>query len=264
MHTALLVIDPQRDFCDPKLGALPVPGAERDMARLAHMIVRLSARLDTLHVTLDTHYLRDIAHPLFWSNSKGEHPAPFTIISADDVSQGKWEARPEDQAHALRSVRALQADGRYALCLWSPHCLLGSRGHAGMPNVFQSLTAWEQTGKTVDYAQKGANIHTEHSSALQAEVPDPADPSTQLNRRLRDALERADRIAVADEAGSHCVAGTVRDLADSFADPAHVRKLVLLTDAVTPVGGFEAYQTAFVQDLTAWGMQVSTTTEFLA
>ncbi len=57
---------------------------------------------------------------------------------------------------------------------------------------------------------------------------------------------------------------TVRDLADSVADPAHVRKLVLLSDATSPVGGFESYQAVFLQDLTARGMQVSTTAGFLA
>ncbi len=264
MRTALLIIDPQADFCNPDMGALPVPGADGDMARLARMIARLGPRLDTVHVTLDTHHLLDIAHPLFWQNRAGTHPTPFTLISAEDVEQGRWRARPDDQARALSYVRALEADGRYALCIWPPHCLLGSAGHAVMPNVFQSLLAWEQQGDIVDYVPKGTNIYTEHYSALRAEVPDPADPSTQLNTRLRDALEQADIIAVAGEAGSHCVANTVRDLADSFADPASVRKLVLLSDAVSPVGGFEAYQTAFLQDLSARGMQVSTTTEFLA
>ncbi len=264
MPIALLVIDPQIDFCDPINGALPVPGADKDMARLARMIARLGSRLTAVHVTLDTHHLLDIAHPLFWRNEAGVHPAPFTLISADDVQQGRWRARPEDQARAVRYVRALEADARYALCIWPPHCLLGSVGHAVMPALFQSLLAWEQEGGRVDYVQKGANIYTEHYSALRAEVPDPADPATQLNTRLRDALEQADIVAVAGEAGSHCVASTVRDLADSFADPAHIRKIVLLSDAVSPVGGFEAYQTAFLQDLTARGMQTSTTTAFLA
>ncbi len=264
MAIALLVIDPQIDFCDPEIGALPVPGAARDMARLARMIVRLAPRLDTVHVTLDTHHLLDVAHPLFWQNNAGEHPAPFTLISTADVEQGRWQARPNDQARALAYVRALDTQGRYTLCIWPPHCLLGSAGHAVMPDVFAALLAWEQEGHIVDYVQKGTNIYTEHYSALRAEVPDRADPSTLLNIRLRDALEQADLIVVAGEAGSHCVANTVRDLADSFADPAYVRKLVLLSDATSAVRGFEAYQQSFLQDLTARGMQVSTTLEFLA
>jgi nicotinamidase-related amidase len=36
----LLIIDPQRDFCDPN-GTLAVPGADADMKRLSDMINRI-------------------------------------------------------------------------------------------------------------------------------------------------------------------------------------------------------------------------------
>ena len=62
----LLVIDPQVDFCDPARGALYVPGAEHDMARLAAMVRRLKGKLDDVHVTLDSHHFIHIAHPIFW------------------------------------------------------------------------------------------------------------------------------------------------------------------------------------------------------
>ena len=43
---------------------------------------------------------------------------------------------------------------------------------------------------------------------------------------------------IAGEALSHCVAGTVRDLADGLGDE-QVGKLVLLTDCTSTVGGFD-------------------------
>src|SRR5438046_3002294 len=92
MSVELLIIDPQIDFCDPHHGALYVGGAEHDMGRLARMIETFGPRLDAIHVTLDTHHYVDIAHPIFWQNKTGQHPDPFTIITASDVFSGRWTA----------------------------------------------------------------------------------------------------------------------------------------------------------------------------
>ena len=264
MTVSLLVIDPQNDFCDPA-GALYVAGADRDMARLAGMIERLAPRLERIHVTLDAHHLVDIAHPIFWRDERGEQPVPFTIISEDDVEAGRWTAaQPDARARAGAYVSALARHGRYPLCIWPPHCLIGSPGQAVLPVLFAALQNWERRYAVVDYVLKGSNIYTEHYSAIQADVPDTADPSTQVNTALVEALKQADVIAVAGEAGSHCVANTVRDLADNFGDDRLVSKIVLLQDAVSPVGGFESFQTDFLADMTARGMRLSTTAEFLA
>ena len=71
-------------------------------------------------------------------------------------------------------------------------------------------------------------------------------------------------IAVAGEAGSHCLANTVRDIANNFGDDRLVSKIVLLQDATSPVTGFESFQDDFLREMTARGMQQSTTTDFLA
>ena len=133
-----------------------------------------------------------------------------------------------------------------------------------LPVLFDALQGWERRYAVVDYVQKGSNIYTEHYSAIQADVPDPADPGTQVNTALVESLKQADILAVAGEAGSHCVANTVRDLADQFGDDALLSKIVLLRDAVSPVGGFETLEDSFISVMTARGMRLSTTTEFLA
>ena len=265
MRVELLIIDPQIDFCDPNKGALYVGGAEHDIERLARMVRRVAPKLSDIHVTLDSHHTVDIAHPIFWSDGTGAHPNPFTIITAADVENGRWTTtQPGMYRRALDYVKALEAGGRYALCIWPYHCLIGSPGHAVMPDLFEALQEWERRFAVVDYVTKGSNIYTEHYSAIQAEVPDPADPSTQINTALIQTLMQADIIAIAGEAGSHCLANTVRDLANNFGGPAEIKKLVLLTDATSPVTGFEPYQADFMRDMTARGMQLSTTTEFLA
>lgn len=260
MKTTLLIIDPQFDFCDPR-GALFVPGADADMARLAAFVRRHGAAIDAIHVTLDTHHLLDIAHPIFWRDSDGKMPAPFTTIAAEDVAAGKWRtADGENQARAEAYVRTLEANGRYAPTVWPPHCLIGSIGHSVHSELFDALKDWETaSGKSVNFVRKGENPLTEHYSAIQAEVPDAGDPATQRNDGLIDALREADQIYIAGEAGSHCIANTVRDLAD--AAPELVPRLTLLTDASSPVAGFADLQDAFLGDLTARGMRIMKTTE---
>ncbi len=264
MQVELLIIDPQIDFCDPK-GALYVTGAEADISRLARMVRRLAPKLDDIHVTLDSHHFVDIAHPIFWKDSSGHHPAPFTIISAPEVETGRWTTtQPGMYRRALAYVQTLAKNGRYPLCIWPPHCLIGSPGHAVMPELFAALAEWEQRFALVDYVTKGSNIWTEHYSAIQADVPDPADPSTQINTALIQTLLKADLIAVAGEAGSHCLANTVRDVANNFGDDSFVSKIVLLIDATSPVPGFETFQDDFLREMTGRGMKLSTTTDFLA
>ena len=99
---------------------------------------------------------------------------------------------------------------------------------------------------------------------VQAEVPDPEDPSTQVNIGLVRTLEEADVVLMAGEALSHCLANTVRDIAAQFSDPRYVAKIHLLRDATGNVPGFESLGDAFVRELTAKGMKLTTTTEFLA
>jgi len=263
-RTELLIIDPQVDFCDPN-GALYVPGADRDMQRLAKMVQRTRDRLDDIHVTLDSHHWIHIAHPIFWKDSLGNHPTVFTRITRADVEQGVWTATvPGMYRRALDYVRKLEANGRYDLTIWPPHCLIGSAGHAVHPCLYAALQEWEDRFAFVDYVIKGSNITTEHYSAVQSDVPDASDPSTQINTHLIRILEYADVVAVAGEALTHCLANTVRDIANNFGDDRFVSKMVLLTDATSRIHGFESVGDAFITEMTARGLQLSTTAEFLA
>jgi len=115
-----------------------------------------------------------------------------------------------------------------------------------------------------DVVTKGSNPWTEHFSAVMAEVPDPEDPSTQVNRGLIEALEKADMVIWVGEALSHCLANTFRDVAKNFSDPTYVKKMVLCTDASSNVPGFENLGDTFVKEMIAKGMQVSTTKDILA
>ncbi len=262
----VLAIDPQIDFCHPK-GALFVSGADQDMIRLAAMVKRLGKKLSQIHVTLDSHQEFHIAHPMAWVDSVGKHPNPFTRISVLDVENGTWNPRnPAWRNRFLDYVRTLEKNGRYLLCIWPPHCVIGSWGHSISPEFSDAIREWSRDNvRLIDYVTKGSNPLTEHYSAIQADVVDPKDPGTQLNLDLIDTLKTADLIAISGEALDFCVANTIRDIANNFGEE-NIQKFVLLTDTCSCVNapGLEFLGPNFVKEMTARGMQVSTSVDFLA
>ncbi|WP_080237621.1 cysteine hydrolase family protein [Spirosoma rigui] len=234
MTNAFLIIDTQFDFCHPD-GALFVPGAEQDVERMASLIRNHAGRIDHIVVTLDTHHRLDIAHPLFWTNVRGEHPAPFTRITLEDVVSERWIPRfAADQVRTY--IRNLESDGQFQHFIWPPHCLIGSRGAALHDTLFEALNYWTQQ-RDRDYVavQKGLYPLTEHFGIFRAQVPDPAVPDTQLNTTLIADLDRFDTIYLMGEAKSHCVANSLKQLLDYA--PALVSKLVLVTDCTSDVTG---------------------------
>lgn len=256
-----LIVDPQNDFCDPR-GELYVPGADEDSKRLANAITRLNKKIGHINVTLDTHRLINIAHPIFWVDSEGRHPDPYTLITKEDLKKGIWRTTvPDHMERAAHYVEELEKNNRYVLCIWPPHCLIGSWGHCIARPLFDALLAWEENFSFVDYTLKGLNMWTEHYSALKADVEDPEDPATWLNKNLIKRLHYADIIAISGQALSHCVANSVRDLADNLKKE-EIKKLVLLIDTTSSVKGFEKLGEDFVHEMIERGMQVSTADKF--
>lgn len=262
----LLLIDPQNDFMDIPGAALSVPGANEDMKRVAALIDRLGERLADIHVTLDSHHPVDVSHPGFWRKADGSDVGPFTQISLAKIDAGEFSPRDPRCLPDVRAyVETLEKSDRYELTVWPEHCLIGSWGHNVQADVFAALNRWARRKlNLVDYVTKGSNPWTEHYSAVRAEVPDPRDPSTTLNRRLIDTLEQADVILVAGEALSHCVANTVRDIVANFGAES-VSKIVLLEDCsssvISPFVDFPAVASRFVADMKALGMRVAKSDE---
>lgn len=272
----VLVIDPQNDFCDlpkeycsadPRTGAgvtpsLAVSGAHADMQRLAEMLNRGQRGVSDISVTLDSHHRVGIERPTFWMTATGGEVAPFTLITAASVRAGEFLPRnPKALNRVLAYLDTLEAGGRYKLCVWPVHCEIGTWGHNVHWDVRQAYNAWEvrELG-VVNKVTKGSNPWTEHYSAIQAEVPDMDDPSTQLNRGLIDILADADQVFIGGEAGSHCVKATTEHIADNFG-ASGLGKLVLLTDCISPVGGFEQQYQDFLSAMQARGVRLAKSTD---
>jgi len=257
----LFIIDPQNDFCNPQ-GSLFVSGADEDMKRLSKFIERMIPYLNDIHVTMDCHRKVDVAHPIYWIDNKGKHPNPFTIISEDDVVNGKWmTTNPIDRQRGINYVKALKTGGRFPLCIWPYHCLIGTPGNNIYSSVMEQLMRWEDQFANVDFVTKGSNPYTEHYSALKAEVPDPSDPSTLLNEDLIIAGQQCDIILLTGEALSHCVANTVRDLVKDFGTD-QMEKVHLLIDTTSSVPGFEQMGQDFLNEMTTRGMKTVKSTDF--
>lgn len=262
----LLTIDPQVDFCSPN-GSLYVKGAEKDMERLSTMVKRIKGDLDDILVTIDSHHLVSIFHPLWWEDKFGNHPSPFTLIMEADVTgpNPKWRAtNPGYRQRSIDYVKTLAINNRYVLCIWPPHCLIGSKGFTVYPELFEAFCDWESQFAVVNYVTKGSNMFTEHYSAILADVQDPEDLGTGLNTDLLTVLQDPSvaLIAISGEASSHCVKYTIMDIANNFGEE-NIKKFVYLEDTSSPVSGFESSATDFINEMTKRGMQITTSDKFL-
>lgn len=265
----LVIIDPQNDFIDlpdsdcPVIGGVPyrptlsVPGAMQDMLRVAKLINETQAHLSGIAVTLDSHHLMDIGHHTFWG------VAPFTPITRKSVDQGQCQpCNPAYRALALDYLSKLESTGRTHMA-WPVHCELGSFGHNVVSPVRAAYHRWEQAAHSaVLKVLKGLNPGTESYSAVQAEVPDPTDPSTQRNEAFVSWCAEAEMTLIAGEAGSHCVKETVEDLVEGLAAE-QIAHYVLLVDCMSPVPGFEAIHAAFLADMKSRGMRIATAQEMV-
>jgi nicotinamidase-related amidase len=132
------------------------------------------------------------------------------------------------------------------------------------PDIAEAINWWcETTMKPFSPLTKGSNIFSEHYSAVQADVPDPKDPSTLLNETFIQALAQADVLLFAGQALDFCVANTMRDIANNFGDD-NIKKMRLIIDGTSRVNapGVEHLGDDFLKEMTGRGMQVIKTTDF--
>ena len=261
----LLAIDPQNDFMDITGAALPVPGADADMHRLARFLDAAQARVDDIVVTLDSHASVGVERTTFWLDAQGQPAAPFTLVRAADLRAGTYVPRnPALRTPVLQYLEALEAASARTLIVWPVHCVLGTWGHNIHEALAEGIARWEmQRGLTCDKVLKGLNPLTEQYSAFRAEVPRADDSRTANNATLMARLADGDTtLLVAGEALSHCVAASGDDMLAQM-DAARLRNTVFLTDCMSPVAGFEQAGADFLERVRAAGARTMSTTEVL-
>jgi nicotinamidase-related amidase len=251
----LVAVDVQNTFCIPGfelyVAGRSGSGAVDDNRRLSEFIYRNLGIVTQICPTMDTHRAMQIFHPLSLINDKGEHPAPFTMISAEDVEKGVWKFNTAlcsslrideefGQEHLLLYTRKLKEGGKYDLTIWPFHGMLGGIGHALVSSVeeatfFHCIARYSQP----DFYIKGDRPFTEHYSVLGPEVLEGpgGEPIGQKSERLFNKLLEFDAVVIAGQAKSHCVAWSIDDLLQAILDRDRslVEKIYLLEDCTSPV-----------------------------
>ncbi|OBU16445.1 hypothetical protein AYY19_04620 [Photobacterium aquimaris] len=274
--TSLLIIDPQYDFYDVPLHeqrnvatqtispALPVPHSWEDAQRLARFIHNQQTSINNIVVTLDSHHEYDIAHAIYWQNKLGQHPAPFTLISYQDIVDGLWQPTDLEQLnHVLKYTQSLEQTGKYSLIIWPTHCVIDSVGHTVVEPIQTAIENWEKQKNISRHTiSKGENPHTEHYGGCEAEYPLHDDIKTQFDPQLATLVVQSDRVFISGQALSHCVASTVEQMIDKLPRD-DIRKLTILIDTTSAVAGFEKQAQAFVERMLALGVNIANTTDVI-
>jgi nicotinamidase-related amidase len=252
---ALLVVDVQNTFCIPDFELFVAgrsgTGAVDDNRRLCEFIYRNLGTITQVFPSLDTHHAMQVFHAIWLVDEEGNHPAPYSLISAEDVEAGRWrvnaavaDALGIDVDYAARHLahytRRLAEGGKYDLTIWPYHAMLGGIGHSLVSAVEEAIFFHGVARHSrPEFQVKGDNPLTEHYSMLGPEVTAGPD-GDRLGGRNTGLIERLltfDAVAVAGQAKSHCMAWTIDDLLDD-AD-VRERKLAertyLLEDCTSPV-----------------------------
>jgi len=248
---ALLAVDVQNTFCLPDFELFVAGrsgrGAVEDSRRLAEFVYRNLGSITQVFPSLDTHHAMQVFHAIWLVDEDGNHPPPYTLVSADDVARGRWrvdlataQALSIDPAYARRHLvhytDQLAAGGKYDLTIWPYHAMLGGIGHALVSTVEEAIFFHGIARATQpDFQTKGDNPLTEHYSMLGSEVTEGPDhdPLATKNQQLIDKLLAFDAVVVAGQAKSHCVAWTIDDLLAT--EPRLAERTYLLEDCTSPV-----------------------------
>src|SRR5215210_619249 len=174
-RVCLVAVDVQNTFCVPGF-ELFVTGAVDDNQRLCEFVYRNLATITQVVPSLDTHRLMQVFHAMWLVDEDGEHPGPYTIVSAQDVETGRWRVNDEaaralgiDVAYARRHLahytRRLAEGGKYDLTVWPYHAMLGGIGHALVPAVEEAIFFHAAARYSPpDFQVKGDRPLTEHYS----------------------------------------------------------------------------------------------------
>ena len=251
----LLLVDVQNTFCIPDfelfVGGRSGTAALDDNRKLCEFIYRNLGVITQICPTMDTHQTVQIFHSIFLVNEKGEHPAPYTLVSAEDVEKGIWKFNPEvaqslyidetyGQNFLCHYTQKLKEGGKYDLTIWPYHAMLGGIGHALVSAVEEAIFFHGIARHCLpDFQVKGSNPFTENYSVLSPEVLDDSDGNqiAQKNTGFIGKLLEFDAVIIAGQAKSHCVAWTIDDLLREIesSDKRLAEKVYLIEDCTSPV-----------------------------
>jgi len=253
--TWLMLVDVQNTFCIPEfelyVGGKSGRGAVDDNIRLCEFIYRNLGNITHITATMDTHRAMQIFHAIFFVDKEGNHPAPYMDIQASEIRTGRWTFNPALASHfeiapeygqqmMVHYAEELERKGKYALTIWPYHAMLGGIGHA-LVSAVEEVLFFHSFARTTQYEinVKGDKPFTENYSVIGPEVL--AGPMGETlgthNQEFIEKLQKFDKLVIAGQAKSHCVAWTISDLLDdiNLIDSNLAKKVYLLDDCSSPV-----------------------------
>lgn len=253
--TALILIDVQNTFCVPEfelyVGGHSGRGAVEDNQRLSAFIYRNLKNITHISATMDSHHPLHIFHALFLVDEDGNHPPANTMITHQDVKGGKWQVNeaavksvgidPDYAQRFLQHYTETLADKeKFDLTVWPYHAMLGGIGHALVSTIEEAVFFHSIARQTQPQIKiKGRHVLTEHYSAVGPEVLEDHQKKViaRKDQMMLDLVKAFDKVLVAGQAKSHCLAWTVNDLLEQILDedPALAQKVYLLEDCTTPI-----------------------------
>ena len=258
-RTLLLVIDVQNDFME-SIGSLPVQGSKGDVERLTRWIYKNMASLTQIMCSLDSHSITQIFHSNWWRDENGNQPQPFTIITSQDVVEGKWQAIDGKNDLSLEYLRNLEKESKKQLCIWPYHCLEGTHG-AKLESEFTKMLYFHSAARnsTPILISKGQKPHTEMYGIIKAEY----DPENYINLDVLNAIKEYDNIYIAGEASSHCVLASTVQILEYFSDNRDITsRITVLEDCMSPIVGFEeSTQKQFQELKEKYGVNIQKSTD---
>lgn len=259
-NTAILGIDIQNDFTRPT-GRLYVPGAENDVWRMYAFMEECGQAIDYVALSLDSHQPIHIANQCYWSDPEGYPPALFTVITAQDVEQGKW--RPLFNKDIALDYLIQLEKNKQVCTIWPAHCIAGSSGWALNESLYKALHAWSVLyNRKYELFFKGGHQATEHYSIFKAAVEFPDCEETKFNTKLLNKLNSFDRILVMGEAADFCVINSLVDMVE--AEPDIAPRTIVLADCMSWIDPNNMKVMVRFSEIAEQGVRFMTTTEFKA
>lgn len=189
--------------------------------------------------SLDTHNKNHIFFQNWWKDDKENEVEPFTIITYEDVLNGKYRvADCKKHNVSIAYLNAIEKKGKQ-LCIWPYHCIEGTEGaelEKRLKKMFEYYSIVRQN-RPIEVI-KGLEPYSEMYGIIHPEY----NFNGYFNIDVLEQVENADEVYIVGEAASHCLMESLIQILEYFRnEPDICKKIVVLSDCTAPIGGYEEY-----------------------